>query len=263
MAKEMTALGLKTAPAIALLDAGFFPDYTIDDIEEILRTPPAQKMMKEFTHSFEITLVGQSRRDIEYQDKVLRDILEETDGHIVEELANPEAMNALNLRMIKVYDHPVVFNLAGSFGSALGFPSNPDVLVDSIKPAIEIKKKFINTGGIVDDGGDAIWGGTYEQGHLGGHFEQIFGYDPADPDSWRQAIKVYEDAIDLTIQQNWPLGLGQEHTFHRALEMVKQGKAPPGVEEMVKLYRWQRKVKKMFDPNDACDSRTYLQVDED
>jgi glycolate oxidase len=263
MAKEFTVFGQKLAAAYIMLDSGLLPNLTIDDIEEVMNTPEAQRLEEELRHSIQITLAGHSQRDIEYQVKVLNEILKRTGGHIIEQLAAKEVQDGINLNMIKCRDHIKIFDFAGSFGTSFGYVTIPDPVVESAPIGEALKKKHIAKGGILDDGGDAMWGGIYEQDQVGGHLEEVYCYDPAVPDSWQKTKEYLTEAVEICQSCNWPMGLGLENSFRIAQEMLAKAELTSRVAQTLDIFRWQQRICRAFDPNSACDSHTYLQQEEE
>ena len=56
------------------------PTKTLSDIEELLNDPEVRKMNKDMERDYQIVLAGMTPRDIEWQDRALDKILEETGG---------------------------------------------------------------------------------------------------------------------------------------------------------------------------------------
>ena len=113
----------------------------------------------------------------------------------------------------------------------------------------------------MDEGGEAMWGGLYEQGRIGGHLEEIFQYDSHDPESYKGAFEYMMDAVQTCANKGWPIGLGYLPLTFPALprELVD-----PVISDELKasLFRFQRKIKQAFDPNTASDAGAYLMLKE-
>ena len=76
--------------------------------------------------------------------------------------------------------------LGGTFATSMGAVTPWDIAVRSAQAGIEVKRRFIARGEILDDGGDGGHGGLYEGGGFS-HIETVAQYDPRDA---RQAAAI-------------------------------------------------------------------------
>ncbi|MBI2570780.1 MAG: FAD-dependent oxidoreductase [Candidatus Schekmanbacteria bacterium] len=72
-----------------------------------------------------------------------------------------------------------IFRFAGTFWTAMGALTTWDNAIRGCRVGEQVKRKYIDEGVIVDDGGDAAWGGLYEAGAYA-HLEEICQYDQRD-----------------------------------------------------------------------------------
>ncbi|MCK4723717.1 MAG: hypothetical protein KAT75_10450, partial [Dehalococcoidia bacterium] len=166
---------------------------------QIRQSGMADEMMQEFKHAFLLVLAGGSLREIEYQEKALREILAETGGWIPALTQDPEVQKMGFSFMIKADRQALIFKLAGTFHTSFGAPTAWDAAVAGAKMGEKIKKKYIEKGAIVDDLGDNAWGGPYEQGRFG-HLEELFMYDPSDPESAKAAVEYIAEADEAVLK---------------------------------------------------------------
>jgi len=113
----------------------------------------------------------------------------------------------------------------------------------------QVKQKYIQSGLILDDGGDLGTGGTFESGHLG-YLEGIIMYDPTNPRSAMAARDLVQTGVKDTIERAMGLpiaGFGSE-----ANELF--GPACSN------YHTWLKRIKAALDPDMACDPFFYVGV---
>ena len=86
--KQFNMLGADLGPAFWTLYND--PTKTLGDIEEIAKKPEVKELTEEMRRAFQIVLAGISLKDIEYQDRVLDEILAVTGGWKVERMSEPD-----------------------------------------------------------------------------------------------------------------------------------------------------------------------------
>ena len=112
----------------------------------------------------------------------------------------------------------------------------------------QIKRKYIQDGLILDDGGDLGTGGTFESGHLG-YLEGIILYDPGNPQSSMAARDLVQTGVYASIERAMGLpiaGFGAE-----ANEIF--GPACSN------YHTWMKRIKEALDPDMACDPFFYVE----
>jgi len=113
------------------------------------------------------------------------------------------------------------------------------------------KRKYIERGHIVDDGGDLGCGGTYEGGHLG-YIEGIILYNTKDRQSIVDTGDLINEGIDATID----LAMG---TPIAGMGVAMNARLGPACGN---YHLWQSKIKKALDPNTASDPFFYAEPEE-
>jgi len=225
-----------------------------NEYAQIRQSGMADEIMPQFRYSLQLILAAHFPREIEYQEKALREILAETGGWMPLLTQDPEVQKTLFRLLIKVDMNTAVFRLSGSFGTAFGAETSCDATVVHAKSGEEIKRKYIEKGLIVDDAAEWAWGAEMnEQGRFG-HLEELFMYDPADPESARGAAQLIEETSLMCKEQ--ALGLP-------IWEIVRGGLGPKAHDiygpACSNYHIWQRRIKKAFDPSIASDPTFYIE----
>lgn len=245
------------------LQAAFLSIYTdkdlvLDDIDEVLKKPEIKKRTEEMRRSFQIILAGTSKRDIEYKEKVLDQLLAETHGKRVEEMDTPVMERFTLLYLIKMCYKNLNNVYAGAFFNLFGQKATPDFLARYGPVASELLKKYQKAGVLVDSGGDSMMGCVGAMGD-GGYsvWEQFIFYDPSDKESIAGAIAASEDSMFAAAGRGWPPGM--ESDFRLSVLTKEQKQAVFGNFPMHALYsQFQRKIKAALDPNDTGQGVFYI-----
>jgi len=113
------------------------------------------------------------------------------------------------------------------------------------------KKKYIERGTFLDDGGDLGCGGTFENSHLG-YLEGIYMYASGDPEALRASAEIIDDGCRASIEEAMGIpiaGFG--------CEMNKR--FGPACYDYPK---YMSKIKKALDPNTASDPFFYAEPED-
>jgi glycolate oxidase len=235
------------------------PTKTLDDLEELAKTPEIQQLTEEMRYSFQIILAGNSPRDIKYQDEVLSEILAETEGWKVEAMSEPVMERFVLQYLIRMGFKSLNFTYVGGFEGSFSQLGTPDFLISYVPVAQEMLSKYRKTGLIVDCGGDAMMGVVAGMGG-GGYclLEQFVFYDPHDKESARAATEYLRDAAKIARERGWAIGM---EMLILSMRLTKEEEMKLIAARQPAIYRWQRKIKQILDPNDTG-VRTYLTANE-
>lgn len=112
----------------------------------------------------------------------------------------------------------------------------------------EVKRKYIQEGLILDDGGDLGTGGTFESGHLG-YLEGIILYDPGNPQSAMAARDLVQSGVNDSIDKAMGIpiagfGLEANEVFGPACSSY---------------HTWMKRIKAALDPDLSCDPFFYVE----
>lgn len=143
-----------------------------------------------------------------------------------------------------------VFRFAGTFWTAMGSLVSWDNAIRGAKVGAQVKKKYIDRGLIVDDGGDNAWGGLYEGGAYA-HLEELALYDPRDP-TCREGVLEYIVETNLACI---------EHHCGDSLNAVGPLNHALFSPVCMDYDRHTQRIKKEFDPANAADASMYTDPD--
>jgi hypothetical protein len=242
------------------------PTKTLSDLEEIMKEPGIPKVTEDMKIDFQIILAGMTMRDIEWQDKALDEILAETGGWKVEVMNDPDIRDYSLIYMIRLGHKNLNLVYGGGYDGAFGFVGSPDYGIQHIEEATEFKREWEKKGNIVSAGGDCTMGGI---GFMGGGgmtvWENFAHFDPFSKESTEGTLDFFNATFKLGMEKGWGPGMEKQNDNARwtdGLATPKEirnkmlmGWAQPSV------FRYQRKIKAFFDPNDLGDTY-YRTLDE-
>jgi len=263
LGREVNAFGerMKVPYFVAMVN----PALNNDDIPALLESPDIQQAIDELKVDLQVTIAAHSQNDLEYKQKALDKILTDTGASIHPLFSDPGAEELMHVLMIRVDRNNAVFDMCGSFSTSFGFLTVVDTLRETIDVGAELKREHSKQGGILDDGGDAMWGSLYEQGAIGGHLEEIVQYDPHNMESNEGVFGFVTATTIVCAARGWPGGLGAvvmvpAMTGAETMGMEVDPTMKKEIEKMVEslnltpIIRFQTKIKKAFDPNGASSS---------
>ncbi len=221
------------------------PTRQLCDLEELLEKPEIQKLTEEMQRNFQLIMVGMTPRDLEYQKKVLDQILKETGGWNISFVEKPDVQRYVLLFMLRLCFKNLNFTATGGFIDTYNSVATPDVWASGeIQAGKKLLKKYA---GRIADAGDQAMGPIGGQGGGGvTGWEDFVFYDPFDPDSSKAAAEVSDEGDKLKAVQGRPpggmlLGLARATHADQEARAQKLSKSPE--------YNWQRKIKETLDPN--------------
>ncbi len=248
--RQFNKLGGDLAPAFWTMYND--PTKTINDIEEIEKRPEVQKLTEEMRHSFQLTLAGRSLRDIEFQEKVLDQILAQTGGWKVARMAEPDFADFTHLYLNRLGHKNLNFVYAGGYLGSYTQGGPPDFVMRYQPVAEAGLTRDQKSGLLVQCGGDSMMGSGASTG--GGGFmgwEQFIFYDPSDRDSVKAAIQHMRNASKDAIGHG--MAPGKENDFLQVGMTDEQLYDAYSKARQPIVFRFQRKIKELLDPNDVGD----------
>jgi hypothetical protein len=243
-------LGADLGPAFWLMYND--PTKTLGDIEEIARKPEVKKLIEELRCSFQLIMAGRSQRDIEFQDKVLNQILAETGGWKVARMSEPDMAEFTFLYLNRLSHKHLNHVFAGGYLGTWMQSGPPDYVIQ-YRPVAEAELyRDAASGLLVQSGGDSMMGSGSSIGGGGTTgFEEFVSYDPADMESVKAVIKHMKESTKEAVEHGFPAGhaapfLQIGMTDEELHQQYAKSSQPV-------LFHLQRQIKELLDPNDIGD----------
>ncbi len=228
------------------------PKKTLSDIDEIAQEPEIKELTEEMRRAFQFVMAGYSQRNIEYQDKVLDQILLDTGGWKVARMSEKEMAEFSFLYLTRLGHKHLNWVYAGGYLGTWMQGGPPDYII-KYRPLAEANlKQDQETGLLVQSGGDSMMGcGSAIGGGGTAGFEQFVSYDPAYKESIRAVIQHMHNSMKDAVSNGFPPGhatpflqIGMtDEQLHQAFSRASQPQ----------IYQVQRKIKEVLDPNDIGD----------
>lgn len=206
---------------------------------KIADMPALKTALKAAQHGCQLMVAANSTGDLEYQEKTLRKIIDETEGVLLE--AFPPFESMIWWSMVRVSIIQAIFRPGGNFFVGFGGDESVDNTVLQAKFGEKIKQDFIDKGLIYDDLADVMWGGLYEQG-LFNHQEEVMIFNARDPRQ-AKAPEEFAKACARTAVEEHLGGIGFAlfggEKMHDLFSPVTSD-----------YYQWEKKIKETWDPDD-------------
>jgi hypothetical protein len=247
---------IKTAMIQILND----PDLQLCDLPELMEDPYIKEQNERMRIEFSIVLAGMTKRDMEFKEAAVDEILKRTGGWKNEFMLQEHIQKWTLLYLLRLGHKNLNYTLCGSYEGNFGMSPNVFVTTKYMEEAHEVKEKYAkdhpyiaDTGGDSDMGSLAILGGG---GVTGWEFFTCFDrYD-------KESIKGTKEFIDLT--QKWMTGkkLGADMGRWNEASRREDGYYYTQEEQNAMFSKlpqpltavYQYKVKQAFNPNDLCGS---------
>jgi hypothetical protein len=182
---------------------------------------------------FFVILAGNSAADFAYKQKVLQQVVAESDGKPLTELEDPRTEGILLCQCIRISASiRETFRPGGAF-SSIPIMGQRDLTIKWAIGAGQAKLPLIEKGLIVDDGG-AFFGWGVEQGHVG-KTEIFCKFDPQN--------EVAKDAV-----AKWHKEQGDRAFSERYFGLL-MGENPDIGKGLCNYDVWWRQIQKALDPN--------------
>jgi hypothetical protein len=237
------------------------PTKTLGDLEEIMQDPEILKATKQVNRDFQLVLVGQTKRDMEWQESVLEKILADTGGWKAEFMEkDPVLKNWALLYLLKLGHKNLNLVFAGGYDGAFGLVGPPDYGTQFVEEAAKVKDDWeAKHDSIVSAGGDAMMGGISTIG--GGGiivWENFTCWDSFNKESTDGAFNFFEATSSYGKSHGWGSGMergnavcrgndGLETTKEVRENMMNNGPQPI-------TFKYIKKFQEAFDPNDLGDA---------
>lgn len=210
---------------------------------ETLKYPP--ETISKYRFNIEVVIAAHSMRELEYQERVLRDIVAETGGEFLPLDEEPfrDQIPVLYMYYAANPYTPRIFRPTGDWGTSFGIAESWDLQIKAAKIGEEFLKEAKE---LAMSTPEDFWGGPYAYNRYA-HFEQVYFFDPTDPVG-REAYKPFREKCERAGVEQW-LGFG---LIASAETRERLG---PSFDN---YHLWTKRVKKTIDPENLSDHTNYV-----
>jgi glycolate oxidase len=248
--RQFNLAGADVAPAFWLL----YNDHTktLSDLPEMLAEPGMAELVDEMRISFQLILAGRSADDIALQDRILDEILAEVGGWKVERFCQEDMAEFTNMYLVRLGHKHINFVWAGGFVGSWTQAGTPNRVRGYVPFASAGLARDAKDGLLMQCGGDALMGSGSGIGGGGTtSLEQFASYDPSDLASVAAAVQHMVDASADAVSHGYPPGKEGSYLQLRLTDEEVQAGYEKAKQPLV--YRFQKRIKEVFDPNDVGD----------
>lgn len=211
-----------------------------------------QKKLEIYTNNVSLGMDASSSREMAFREKLVKNIVDELDGEILE-----ETPNEVTARFVHGFNG--LGAVKGTFRSTGGMASAPFCedtwdLVNLLEGmAVKVKNKYGEAGMLLHDG-DSTWVTPLED--FGAHMETPIRFDPADPESRHGALEYLTKADELLIDNSIAIPGSEGGTTSLGSSTSLEGLGP----KICNIHKWIKKIRKALDPNQVGDRTFYPTV---
>ncbi|MBN2026439.1 MAG: FAD-binding oxidoreductase [Actinobacteria bacterium] len=224
--------------------------YTPHLLRKVIRAQSLKNALNTARHMFQFMIGASSPGELEYQEKVLRRIAEETGGVLIDLGLMPEFGGGVWWGFVRAAMPPMVFRFGGMFGTSFGTCEAFDNCINQSRDAAELKQAYIDQDKLYDDFADNAWGGVYESTALYGHQEELALFDHRNPRHLSGMADYGIETMEISREKHYGVGLGAFMIDTETRDRIYGSDA--------QIYcSWQKKIKEMLDPDDVGDGKCY------
>lgn len=196
-------------------------------------------------HMFLMLLAGISKEDLEHQERVLRAIVDEHDGFIIDQRSIPPLASNFVMNFIRATMPALVFRIGGSFSTALGRNDTLDTQMNWGEAIADIKRGYAKRGAILDDMGDNPYFVPYEN-NMWAHCEVVYPYDHRNPKHLEGSSAINMDFVITAIESCMEPMFATVPSVRRIVSPLTSN-----------YNEWQKKLSEAFDPDQGSDKGFY------
>ncbi len=195
-------------------------------------------------YPFTILLAGDSMDELEYQEAVLKRVVLDHNGIMLDMQASPVSP-MLPLNLIRASLIPAAFRLGGTFCTNLDENDALDSQMPWADAIARVKKEFMDSGAILDDGGENPYFVPYEN-NTWAHCEVVHMYSVHEEKSL-EALKpiAFLSTLEAIGHCMTPLSV--------LTPEVRKALSPLAGD----FNLWQKRISEGFDPGEAADAGLY------
>jgi hypothetical protein len=231
------------------------PQKQLCDIPILLEDPILKKQTEEMKIEFQLVIAGMTKRDIEYKEKVVDKILEQTGGWKSSMMLEPDLANWALLYLIRLGHKNLNYVMCGAYEGNFGLTPNMYISTTLIEEASALKLKWEKEStAIAATGGDSEMGSISTIGGGGTSMWEFFtNFDAYDKESIEGTYAFFDDSQKWMTSKKLGVDMGKMNydTRDRSGYDVSQeyhdsiySKTPQPV-----VWQYQWKIREAFNPN--------------
>ncbi len=192
-----------------------------------------------------LIMVADSDGEMAWKEGVLQEIARQYGGVVVNLTRARPIISMFLMNFLRSTAVPVVFRMGGQMFTALDRNETWDTQMDWAQMGETVKQRWIDRGGILDDMADNPYMTTYED-NCWAHCEEIFQYDPRNPDHLASLEPIF---VEFSVE-----------AIERCMEPLSSTDARlrKVISPMMGHYTsWQKKISASVDGNKTADTGMY------
>jgi glycolate oxidase len=235
------------------------PEAQLSDLEPLLADPEVQAVTSQMTRDFQIVLVGQTERDMAWQEATLDEILGRTGGWKVEAMLDPAIHDWALLYLLRLGHKNLNLVFGGGYDGAFGLLGPIDYGAQLADETAAFKLAWERDGTIVQAGGDCFMGPIGGQGGGGsGLWENFTCFDSHDRRSTEGTLAFFQAASELGRRRGWGVGMEAWNAVARGSDGYATPKAERDATHLATpqpdVWRYQARIRAALNPNDLGDA---------
>jgi len=253
---SMFGRNLKGAMLNIITDA----DRQLGDLEELVNDPYIQKENEKMKLDYQVIIAGFSEKDMEYKEKAIDYILEQTGGWKSEMMLEQGKHDYALLYLTRLGHKNLNFVMCGAYEGTFGLSSNVWKTIQVVEEAVAIKRKWeLDYDHIAATGGDSAMGSLSGIGGGGATGWEFFtNFDAYDKNSVHGTYKFMSGNQEFHNKYSfgpdfcrWNSDVrhdnGYSYTQEEHNEMFKKAPQPW-------VYAYQYKMREAINPKNLCGS---------
>ncbi|MGI6778422.1 MAG: FAD-binding oxidoreductase [Acetivibrionales bacterium] len=231
------------------------PDKQLCDLPELTQDPEIARQTEEMKIDIQIIIAGMTKRDMEYKEKALDKILEDTGGWKASMMLDPDIAAWNLLYLIRLGHKNLNFTLCGGYEGNFGLSPNVFVSTSLMEEAAALKRKWeLETPYIAATGGDSDMGGLSIIGGGGVTGWEFFtNFDAYDKESVEGTCKFFDDTQRWMKEKGLGVDMGRWNADARKPDgyyftQKEQDQMLLNLPQpLIAAYQW--KIREAFNPN--------------
>jgi hypothetical protein len=236
------------------------PQKQLCDIPILLEDPILKKQTEEMKIEYQLVIAGMTKRDIEYKEKVIDKILEQTGGWKASLMQEPDVANWALLYLLRLGHKNLNYVMCGAYEGNFGLTPNMYISTKLMEEATALKLKWEKEStAIAATGGDSEMGSLSTMGGGGTSMWEFFtNFDAYEKESIEGTYAFFEDSQKFMFSKGLGRDMGRGNMDCRGIDGfdVKQdyhdsiyGKMPQPL-----IWKYQYKIREAVNPNHLWDT---------